>query len=794
MDRIRLTLTGIVQGVGFRPHVATLAAAFPVTGQVSNTDTSLLCEVQGDAVDVEAFTAHLLTHLPPLATVLTTTTEQLPIIAGEEGFRVVDSQHVPGTRTLIPPDIATCEDCLREFHDPTDRRYHYPFINCTNCGPRLTIIEDLPYDRPLTTMRDFPMCEACASEYADPANRRFHAEPTACPTCGPQLWAGDFSDQPLSHPDEVAAACLRWIDAGKTVAVKGLGGYHLLCDATNPQAVGTLRARKRRLDKPFAVLVPPVVIATVAGATAAADPVSPIVLTPTDAVNRALSAHGFAPIAAGVAPRLDRVGIMAPYTPLHHLLLEATARPLVATSGNRSGEPLIYDDAEALDPRRGLAHLADHIIGHTRRIHLPVEDSVVLAAPAPDPTAPAYLPIRRSRGFAPVPVPLSTPAPAAAPDRTILAVGGEMKNTFTLVEGHLAHMSAHVGEMGSWASQQAWEKALDQLLALRRTTPDLVVCDIHPNYATTALAERLARRWDVPLIEVQHHHAHALSLAAEHQITAGPLPVATLDGTGYGLDGTIWGGEILVLGANLTEFVRAWHLPEFHLTGGDQAVRHPATIAANLRTDWGLADTAPATAPATAPPTATAPAPARPGASVATTSLGRLFDAVAYLLGLVQTEATYEGQAAMELEALARTWATAHLDRAADVVGSAPAAQVAADSVGSAPAIVRRVLAAARDPEVGPGGAAWLFHREIGQLIGSELVRCAREWSSPVVGVSGGSAINQLLVNAVRESIGKLAPDITLLTHRAIPAGDGGLSLGQAYAEYLSAGSSLGPA
>ena len=759
MERIRLTLTGIVQGVGFRPHVARLATAFPITGTVSNTDTAVLCEIQGEADAIHAFTHALLTNLPPLATVLTSATDHLPVIAGEEGFTVVDSQRVAGIRSLIPPDIATCPDCLREFHNPADRRYHYPFINCTNCGPRVSIIEDLPYDRPLTTMREFPMCPACAAEYNDPTNRRYHAEPTACPQCGPQLWAGDFTDQPLHDLDEVAAACRRWIEAGAIVAVKGLGGYHLVCDATNPEAVARLRARKHRPDKPFAVMVPS--SAETAGRSAW-DPVTPIVLTPADKVNHALTDHEFPPVAVeSVAPRLDRIGIMTPYTPLHHLLLEAVGRPLVATSGNRSGEPLIYDDAEALDPRRGLGHLADYVIGHTRRIHLPVEDSVVLATPSDSAQSqPVYLPIRRSRGFAPVPVPLpDADQPANATGRTILAVGGEMKNTFALVEGTMAHVSAHVGEMGSWATQQAWETALQQMLAMRQVTPQLIVCDMHPNYASTALAEKLARRWGTEIIEVQHHHAHALALAAEHHLTAGPFPVATLDGTGYGLDGTIWGGEILVLGSSLTEFTRPWHLPPFHLTGGDRAVRHPDTIAANLLADWGLTG-----------------APARtPANSMATTSLGRLFDAVAYLVGLVQTEATYEGQAAMELEALARTWAKSHPNRAKALPHHATSQD-----------IVQSVLTYRDDPDLGAGGAAWIFHHEIGTLIGRELVKCATECSSTVIGLTGGSAINQLLVQAVRGSVEKLAPQLELLTHRSIPAGDGGLCLGQAYAGYLS--------
>lgn len=500
--RRRIHLHGVVQGVGFRPHVAQVAARFPITGFCGNDDRKVFIEAQGPEPVLDAFLAEVLETLPPLAHVISHTVSTLSLV-DEPSFRIVSSTHVAGARTLIPPDVATCPDCLADMADPTNRRYRYPFTTCTNCGPRLTIIEDLPYDRPLTTMKKFPMCPSCEREYTDINDRRYHAQPISCPDCGPRLWIeGVACDDPIAKAQEL-------LRAGAILAVKGLGGFHLLCDARNEKSVAELRRRKQRPSKPFAVMTPATDIAELSPEQQALleSPAHPIVIAPMSAT------YDLAP---SVAPGLSDVGIMLPYTPLHTLLVD---RPLVATSGNLSGEPLCYTNDDALSR---LGTFADYFLLHDRDIHVPVEDSVFLES----------MPVRRSRGYAPLPFPL----PGSG---TVLAVGGEVKNTFCLAHDNVAHVSAHIGDMGSLASQQAFNRSVEQMLTMQRCSPSLVVCDLHPNYATTAWAERSG--YDV--LPVQHHYAHALSLLASHGHFEGPFACLTIDGTGYGTDGTVWGAR-----------------------------------------------------------------------------------------------------------------------------------------------------------------------------------------------------------------------------------------------------------
>ncbi|AKK02505.1 carbamoyltransferase HypF [Corynebacterium epidermidicanis] len=704
--RREFRLRGVVQGVGFRPHVAQVAARFPITGLCGNDDREVFIEAQGKLVDVERFRTAVLEGLPPLAHVLSVTTTDLPIIS-ETRFTIVASRRVAGERTLIPPDVATCPDCLADMASPDNRRYRYPFTTCTNCGPRLTIIADLPYDRPLTTMKKFPMCPECEAEYTNPADRRYHAQPISCPNCGPTLWIeGVDCEDPILEAQSL-------LSAGHILAVKGLGGFHLLCDAWNEEAVAELRRRKARPGKPFAVMTPDLSLAsfTPQQVELLKSPAHPIVIAPMSAT------YDLAP---SVAPGLSDVGIMLPYTPLHTLLVD---RPLVATSGNLSGEPLCYTNEEALSR---LSKFADYFLLHDRDIHVPVEDSVFLES----------MPVRRSRGYAPLPFPM----PGSG---TVLAVGGELKNTFCLAHDDVAHVSAHIGDMGSLASQKAFDRSVSQMLTMQRCTPDLVVCDLHPNYATTAWAERSG----YPVFPVQHHYAHALSLLASHGRFEGPFACLTIDGTGYGTDGTVWGGEVLVLSGDLRTFDRAWHLPVFPIVGGDRAVRQPWRLALGLAHAWDLpfdydhAESAQVKLQLS-----------REIGLVQTSSLGRLFDAVSAMLG-VCVEQTYEAQAAMELE------------------------RVATGSLRSTATDWRSLLLEILDDAVPVPDRAMRFHHGCAVL----LARSLRATEVPLVGVTGGCALNRLLMQFLRAELAGLE----VLEHHTAPANDGGLSLGQALAGRL---------
>ena len=757
LTRRRVTVEGVVQGVGFRPFVYRIAAGLGVTGFVGNDTRSVFIEVQGPERDVETFLWRLRTDAPPLARITAVRHEELAPDPAEQGFRIAASRDADGARTLVPPDVAPCDDCVRELFDPADRRYRHPFITCTNCGPRFSIIRELPYDRAATTMAAFPMCEACAAEYHDPADRRFHAQPLCCPDCGPRLSFAVPGRDPVTGTDAALAAAHRALADGLVVAVKGIGGYHLACLPDRDEAVGLLRKRKARAGKPFAVMARDLAaarrLAEIAPAEAAAltGPARPIVL---------LRRRTGAPVSAAVAPGNPLIGVLLPNSPLHHLLFAPVPGApgpvpdaLVLTSANVSDEPICFDDADA---RARLPRLADAVLTHDRPIHVPCDDSVVRVVDGDE------LPIRRSRGYAPLPVRLPRPA---AP---ILAVGGELKNTFCVVSGEHAFTSAHVGDMGGLETLRAFERACAQLTTLYGVRPASLAADTHPGYLTRDWAERNARGRPVHL--VQHHHAHAVSLLAEHGRLGEPCLAVTFDGTGHGLDGEVWGGEVLLIGAEAHRFTRVAHLRAVPLPGGDAGVRNPCRMALSHLAAAGVEWT-----PDLPPVAACAPAELRVvraqldgGFGCARcTSMGRLFDAVSSLLG-VRHRIGYEGQAAIELEALA-----------GDAAGDGPPLRIAVGGDGVLdPAPLLRGLVAGLRAGVPAAELAAAFHRAVADAVTEAVTAIGRARGVRLAGLTGGVFQNVLLLRACRDRL--RAAGFEVLTHRVVPPNDGGLALGQA--------------
>ena len=736
--RVRLDITGVVQGVGFRPAVARIAAEHGLAGWVYNDAGSVHCELEGPAAAVESAISALRRSPPPMARVDSLVTTGLTP-SGRTGFEIVESRAGDDGRTLVPPDIAICADCLREMRDPSDRRYRHPFITCTNCGPRYTVITDLPYDRPATTMAGFPMCAACAAEYADPLDRRFHAQTIACNDCGPTL---------SSSLKDAADALL----SGKVVAVKGIGGFHLACRADDEAVVTRLRTRKNRPAKPFAVMVADLdaarEIADVDDSAAASlsSPSAPIVLVAAKPGS----------VAGGVAPGLADLGVMLAYSPIHHLLFDHVGRiPLVMTSANQGGSPIVYrdEDLEWIDG------LADAVLTHDRPIGVPCEDSVVTIDDEG-----GELPLRRSRGYAPLPVTVPS-----LDDEVVMATGGDLKTTFCLMgaasDGRgQAHLSSHLGDMADPRTQVCFESALEHLAFMTDRRPEIIACDMHPRYATTSWARRYAALR--PVVAVQHHHAHAVSLLADRGRLGTPVLAVTYDGTGYGTDGTIWGGELLLI-TDPAEFTRVGHLAPFALPGGDGAVRQPARIALDLLwragVDWSD-DLAPVAAVGADGLHVLAQQIPRGLGCVTTTSMGRLFDAVASLLGLCQT-VSYEGQAAVELEALARSGRPAALDF--DVDGGL---------IDPAPVIggIVEGLRAGADP----AGLAAGFHHAVVRATVRAALNCAGEAGISTIGLTGGVFANRILLQGLRQSLANDGQEV--LTHRIVPCNDGGLALGQA--------------
>ncbi|MGD8605259.1 MAG: carbamoyltransferase HypF, partial [Anaerolineales bacterium] len=556
----RIFISGIVQGVGFRPFVYALAQRYNLTGWVRNTSAGVDIEVDGDPEQLSSFVLALEQEAPPLAYIDRLEVEERPA-NGFSGFEIRHSEPIPNAFQPISPDVSLCDDCRRELFDPADRRYRYPFINCTNCGPRFTIIKDIPYDRPKTTMAPFEMCPDCRFEYEDPGDRRFHAQPVACPICGPQIWL-EVEGSRLGDREEALRLARRMLREGKIVAVRGLGGFHLACDAANSEAVETLRRRKMRVDKAFAVMMPDLGAVekhceiNPAEIELLSSPARPVVI---------LERRRGSDIAAAVAPGQSTLGVMLPYTPLHELLLEPEPgypKALVMTSGNLSEEPIATGNQDA---RERLAKLADAFLLHDRDIHVRCDDSVYRLYQGKS------YPIRRSRGYAPYPIPL--------PWETIplLATGPELKNTFCLTRDKYAFMSQHIGDMENYETMKSFEEGIDHFERLFRIQPSVIAYDLHPNYMATRYALDRAQAENIPAVGVQHHHAHIAACMADNGLPEGPTIGFAFDGTGYGDDGAIWGGEVLV--CDYFTYDRAYHLEYIAMPGGEAAIRQPWRLA-----------------------------------------------------------------------------------------------------------------------------------------------------------------------------------------------------------------------
>jgi hydrogenase maturation protein HypF len=736
---------GIVQGVGFRPFVYSLATSLGLGGLVGNDVDGVFAEVEGPAAAVETFLASLASDAPPLARIERITTSAMRP-DGSASFLIAPSEAGRERSALVSADAATCADCLAELADPGDRRFGYPFINCTNCGPRFTIVRDVPYDRPLTTMASFAMCDRCAAEYHDPADRRFHAQPTCCPACGPALSLLDRAGTEL--PGEPLSAAAGLLRQDRVLAVKGLGGYHLAVDASSDSAATTLRERKVREDKPFAVMVADLAAARrlcevdKAAAALLTSGRRPIVLLPRRPGAR---------IAAAVAPGNRHLGVMLPYTPLHHLLLAGVDRPVVLTSGNSSDEPIVYRDGEAAGRLSGIA---DAFLTHNRSIQIRTDDSVVR------PFRGRETVIRRSRGYAPEPLRMR-----ARFARPVLACGAELKNTFCLAKDHHAFVSHHIGDLENAETLRSFTEGIEHFRRLFDITPEVVAHDLHPDYLSTKYA--LDHADGVELVAVQHHHAHIASCLADNGAD-GPVIGVAFDGTGYGADGTIWGGEILI--ADLAGFRRAAHLARVPMPGGAAAIRQPWRMAA-AHLDAAFPGSPPESLDVAVrnhklwPHVLTM---ARRGLnSPVTSSAGRLFDAVAAILG-VRDAINYEGQAAVELEQLADPGERGAYR--ASVTGQEPLQIAGADLVRA----VVEDLAAGTDRRV----IAARFHNGVAGLITECCLRLRERCGLSAVALSGGVFQNLLLLNA---AVGQLeAHGFQVLVHSRVPCNDGGISLGQA--------------
>ncbi len=746
---IRISIGGVVQGVGFRPFVYNLASRCGVTGWVRNTSGGVEIHLEGAPHALDAFLESLRTQAPPLARI-----DSLDVVSATPEFHtqfdILASQIAENEFLPVSPDIAICPDCRRELFDPADRRYHYPFINCTNCGPRFTIIQRLPYDRPNTTMAGFPLCKACAAEYDDPHNRRFHAQPVACPDCGPRIWFEAHGHR-LSEGKSAITIARTWLRQGKIIAIKGLGGFHLACDATNPSAVTTLRQRKKRSDKPFALMAFDLESIEL---YCHVSPSERAVLKSRQAPIVLLERKNSSAIAAQVAPQQNRLGFMLAYTPLHLLLLQPEAdfpRALVMTSGNISDEPIAYQDSDAAER---LANIADGYLLHNRDIFMRVDDSVAQVVDN------HIYPLRRSRGYAPDGLLLAQEMPA------LLAAGAELKNTFCLTRGRYAFLSHYIGDMENFETLRSFEEGITHYEQLFKVAPQAVACDLHPNYLSTRYAQQRSRTDNLPLIQVQHHHAHLAACLADNQWDNDePVIGVCLDGTGYGSDGAIWGGEFLL--GDLRGYQRLIHLKYVPLPGGDQSVRHVARMALAHLWASGIeweADLPPVQAICADERTVLQTQLNRKLNSPLTSSMGRLFDAASALIG-VRASATYEGQAAIEMENIADPFES----------GTYPF-ELHAGEISTA-SMWQGLIADWRNG-ASLACLAGRFHNTISQMVLQGCKSIQQVSGINVVALSGGVWQNTLLLRKSRTLLEDTG--FRVLIHERVPANDGGIALGQA--------------
>ncbi|WHZ27821.1 MAG: Acylphosphate phosphohydrolase / [NiFe] hydrogenase metallocenter assembly protein HypF [Nitrospira sp.] len=772
--RLRVEVEGTVQGVGFRPFIYRLASELGLTGWVKNTCTGVVIEVEGAVPVVKTFLERMRTDVPSSASVEAMNTSVVPVL-DDTGFSIEQSAE-SGQHTLtIPPDVATCADCLREMTDPTDRRFRYPFLTCTQCGPRYSLLTAVPYERSNTTMAGFELCVACRAEYATESDRRFHAEPIACPSCGPRLCLWDEQGREISSGEEALRQAEVMLSQGLIVAVKGLGGFQFWVDATSKEAVQRLRDRKRRPEKPFAVIFPSIeavknhCLLSSDEEELLGSPRAPIVL---------VRKRADAVLADTVAPGNPYLGVMLPPTPLHHLLMESLRRPMVATSGNRSEEPIVIDEWEALVRLKGIA---DALLVHDRPIERPIDDSVVLVVPKEfgmkdteqaEKSKGEVVIVRRARGYAPQAI-CWTDGPANGAQGPVLAVGGHLKNTVAVLTGNRVVLSQHLGNLSTLEADRAFRQAVDDLQRLLQVIPRTIACDLHPDYRSTNFARELARNLSVPLIPVQHHHAHVASCMAEHRLDGEVLGIAW-DGAGYGGDGQVWGGEFLI--ANYREFTRYASLKPFRLLGGEAAMKEPSRSAAALL--WELMGEE--------MPTYSVPSwkvtqdqrekfavLLRSGiASPWTTSIGRLFDAVASLTGLCH-KASFEGQAAMAVQFAAEQEYEDGMrieGYPMDLVPSrSPHTKWVVDWHSMMSAMLDDLRRGCRVEKI-----AVRFHAALAEA----AVCVAQEAGLPRVVLSGGCFQNRLLLLLVRQHLEHAG--FTVYSHALVPPNDGGLSLGQA--------------
>jgi len=760
--RVRARVDGTVQGVGYRPFVYRLAAELGVAGWVLNDERGVLVEAEGPAGAVDAFVARLRSDAPPLADVRGVECQHVAVV-GEPGFQIVASERGgaatgPSSKVApVTPDSATCEDCLAELADPRDRRYRYPFLNCTNCGPRFTIVRAIPYDRPATTMAGFVMCAACQAEYEDPLDRRFHAQPNACPACGPQVRLLQRDGTPVDEDpgtDPLRAAVRDLLD-GKILAIKGLGGYHLACRADDERAVAELRSRKHREDRPFALLVSDVQAAR--ALVECSEPEAALLCSRARPIVLARRLQN-APVAASVAPRAPDLGVMLPYTPLHQLLAADAGVPLVMTSGNVSDEPIAFDDADAL---QRLAPIADRFLVHDRPIATRTDDSVVRVVRE------RPLLMRRSRGYAPgaLDLPVSSP-------RHLLGVGAEQKNAFCIAKGDRAWPSHHIGDVKNFETLTSLRDGVAHFEALFEVRPEVIAHDLHPDYLSTRYAQE---REGVELVGVQHHHAHLAATLAEHG-ESGPAVAAIYDGTGLGGDGTIWGGEILVGG--LAGFERAGHLATVPMPGGEGAIREPWRMACAWLTQ--LREPLPAAFEEIPQQRWNMVARMVMGGvgTMPTSSAGRLFDAVAAMCG-VRLEVSYEGQAAIELEALADPGAAEPYPFAT----FASSSKVDEDQLRPDPVVVMdprpAIVAVLADLAAGVAVStiSARFHAGLAQATVRGCVLAAEREGVDLAVLSGGVFQNRLLLESTAAALQRAG--LRVLVPERLPCNDGQIAFGQ---------------